>query len=328
MAGDAFGQPEIVQKTYEEVRVRLFRPAPEGFNPIDASDSELLLYGYPARPDAQRHPELHQGWRRVMSRSISRIEPQFAALPMVRGEPISPGTVPVPPIGTSANWAGSVAVPLNAGDPVASVAGWWTVPDVIATAASDDTLYLCATWIGIDGWQPGESVPPSELLQAGTSQAAVWPPGFGQLKGAAAWWEWVPDDPVGITNLGVSLGDVMYCAIRASETEASIYMANQTTGVFTSFGVAARPGTQLAGYSAEWILEVPIATWHGQPIELPEYAIVYFDGCVAHTRSATVLYAGQGELVSMVNASNDQVSIPSAATDTLIRVSWEGGVFE
>ena len=60
----------------EELRVRLFEPAPEGFDPTDSDAEELLAYGYPARPDARHHPEQYRRWRQALSRPIAMIRPE------------------------------------------------------------------------------------------------------------------------------------------------------------------------------------------------------------------------------------------------------------
>jgi len=74
-------RPEGVEKRiHEALGVRLFKPAPEGFDPVEASARELLVHGFPARPDAQLHPELHEQWERIMSRPMAIIEPQFAVM--------------------------------------------------------------------------------------------------------------------------------------------------------------------------------------------------------------------------------------------------------
>jgi hypothetical protein len=59
----------------------LFTPPPPGFDPLRASDRELPVHGYPAQPDAQRHPELHAHWTTVLSRPMTVITLQLAAMP-------------------------------------------------------------------------------------------------------------------------------------------------------------------------------------------------------------------------------------------------------
>lgn len=67
--------------------LRLCTPPPRGFDPLRASGRELLVHGYPARPDAQLHPELHAHWTTVLSRPMTVITPRFAAMPQRRRRP-------------------------------------------------------------------------------------------------------------------------------------------------------------------------------------------------------------------------------------------------
>jgi len=63
---------EAAQAIHDALGVRLFQRPPEGFNPLEAEDRELLVFGYPARPDKDRHPELHETWKRMVSRAAVR----------------------------------------------------------------------------------------------------------------------------------------------------------------------------------------------------------------------------------------------------------------
>jgi hypothetical protein len=247
--------------------------------------------------------------------------------------PIDPGTGPFPTSDYSQFWAGSVAFPQNYDDVVTAVAGTWTVPDVIAPAPGAGA-YMCATWIGIDGWQLPGNTAPLEILQAGTTRligAAYQDTADGAVlvpfNATWAWWEWYPGDSCPITNFTVSPGDLMHCTISpVSATEAAIFLLNKTTGISTPFMVTAPAGVQLFGYCAEWILEVRFdQTVLGLPLQLAEYGSVYFDDCTAQTRSGAVLSAGPGELLTMINADNYAISNTTPVADTLIRVDWASG---
>jgi len=69
-----------LRKANKSLGVRLFKRAPEGFNPITARARELLTYGYPARPDAMLHPQLHELWAEMISRPMQIIDPEFAVM--------------------------------------------------------------------------------------------------------------------------------------------------------------------------------------------------------------------------------------------------------
>jgi Peptidase A4 family len=299
-------RPEVVQqRIHDELGVRLFKPAPEDFDPLEATDRELLVHGYPARPDAKLHPDLHEHWRSMVSRSLSVIEPQFAVRTDKRH-----GMRQSIANDTSTNWSGSVAF-AKKGDAATFVIGQWTVPDVVAPGIGS---FYCSTWVGIDG----DGSP--DVLQAGTEQEIV-SFGFITVHATYAWWEWFPEYEVQITNLPVSAGDIMYCAICVhSDTEAGFYLTNLTTGVATSFTKTAPPKTHLKGNCAEWIVEIP--TVNGSPGHLARYGDVYFDNCIAGTKAHDLLYAGSGDLITMVDGSNHAISTPQAETQELIKVQY------
>jgi hypothetical protein len=319
--------------TYEELGVRLFAPVPDRFDPIKASDHELRAHGYPDRPDAEDHPELHELWKQLMSRVTLMVAPVLIDLPVV--EPptvVSPGNPPPPTRGSSGNWAGSVAF-APAGDAVTSVIGAWTVPHVVIPPGAhssipyDSQAYICATWVGIDGWNGDPGSLHTDPLQAGTTQliASVLG-GMFTIQSTFAWWEWVPDPPFAIENVPVSAGDVMFCRIEArSETEASFFFLNGTTGAATSFAKTAPAHTKLHGISGEWILELPIGSVYGHPLKLAEYWSVFFGNCLADTRLGHLVPGGTGDLITMVNADNVPISSPQALGETAIRVDHASG---
>jgi hypothetical protein len=298
---------EAAHRIHEALGVRLFTPPPEGFKPLKASDRELLVHGYPARPDKKRHPELHERWAQMVSRPMTIIEPQFALRTDKRH-----GMRQTIANDTSTNWSGSVAFAAQ-GDSATYVIGQWTVPDVVAPAAGS---YYSATWVGIDG--DGSS----DVLRAGTEQEIV---SFGPFtfRSTYAWWEWYPDFEVQIANFPVSAGDVMFCAICVhSTTEAGFYLTNVTNGASTSFTKTAPSGTTLVGNCAEWILEAP--TVNGDQSALAKYGDVYFDSCIAGTKNHALLYGGKGDAITMVNASNNPISVPTLETDELVKVRFTG----
>lgn len=264
--------------------VRLFKRAPEGFDPIKASARELLVHGYPARPDARIHPELHEYWKHVMSQPISIIHPQFKALKhkgdwsdLRYGLPSGNG------------WSGSIVFAAR-DDTVTFVSGQWTVPHPIQPKPGD---CICAQWIGIDGAPDDPNANDSyDILQTGTTQMVV-DTVAGALNFSFAWFEWFPADPETITNLEVSPGDTMCATICVySPTEAGIYLLNVTTGIGTSFVKTAPPNNQLVGNCAEWIVEDPVSS----SMNLARYGDVYFDNCFAGTAAGALLFAGTGRL--------------------------------
>lgn len=306
-------KPELWAKKkqiHKELGVRLFKPAPEGFDPMDAGARELLVYGYPARPDARLHPELHEHWKHMMSQAISIIEPQFGVLAhkgdwshLQYGLPAGNG------------WSGSVVFAAS-GDTVTFVSGQWTVPHPIRPKPGD---CICAEWVGIDGANGDPNGNNStDILQAGTTQMVVNTVAGPRLL-SFAWFEWFPANPVPITNLQVSPGDTMYCAICVySPTEAGVHMLNVTSRVGTAFVKTAPPNNQLVGNCAEWILEAPTSS----NMNLARYGDVYFDNCIAGTGAGALLPGGTGRMERMIDINGLGISVSYAENDLLIRVEY------
>ena len=140
MAGDEAGQPRETQASHESLGLRLFSPAPADFNPIQASDRELLIYGYPGRPDAQLFPELRLHWEQMMSRPMRFIQPEFGPAPF--GRRGSQQLSYAPPLPGGYGWAGASAFAAD-GDAFTFVTGQWTVPAVVVPSGQQG-VYACA----------------------------------------------------------------------------------------------------------------------------------------------------------------------------------------
>jgi hypothetical protein len=305
--------------THAEIGVRLFPPVPAEFDPVQASAGELRTYGYPPRPDAALHPELFEHWSRAIAPSMTTIEPRFVDVfrPPVAPGPVEPGPPPFPPRGSSSNWAGSVNFP-DITDGIASVAASWVVPDI--TGPGSKSGDICAQWVGMDGWDPNANAPvTADVVQAGTTQTID-----GSLaQQTYAWWEWVPERWYQIGNFTVAPGDEVYCVVRAlSPTEASFYLANLTRQESKLFWKPAPDKVNvLRGESADWVLEWP----SGTP-RLADFGTVEFDNCVATTAGESVLWAGRGQILTMVDATYNTVMAASMVlSDSQIQVDYAGG---
>ena len=118
------------QALHEALGVRLIPAPPKGFDPVPASDDDLRAYGYPARPDIERYPELHERWSKLVSRPMTFIQPQFEIMEHGRGGRQDPGDRRSLVARTKDSWSGSVMY-ASSQDPVRLVSGMWTVPAVV-----------------------------------------------------------------------------------------------------------------------------------------------------------------------------------------------------
>jgi hypothetical protein len=108
---------------------------PTGFDPLKATDEELIKAGLPRRPDPKTQPGLHAKWKAIMSRSVTHVPSRFHLItqprdPLLRGLKKTAATRAGPAANsTSSNWCGAVVFGLDADDSYVSVSGSWTVPN-------------------------------------------------------------------------------------------------------------------------------------------------------------------------------------------------------
>jgi hypothetical protein len=300
-----------------DLGVRLFTPPPADFDPLTADQRELLVHGFPARPDQDSQRVLYAQWKRRVSRRHTRIEPVFVRnTDKVHGPMRGPSAEAelAGPAGshranaTSTNWSGS-AVFAASGDSFKWVEGEWTVADP-SDPKGGKTSYYSSSWVGIDGWGS------PDVLQAGTESSLV-----NGTKKVYAWWEWYPDFEVAIANFPVSAGDTMFCLICAtSSTTASIWLTNDSTDQQVSFAVTAPAGTVLHGNCAEWIVETP--TVGGSPTTLPDYGVVYFDDAQAMANTAGWVGGNTGTPITLINSAGTALSTPTLEKAELLKLTY------
>jgi hypothetical protein len=314
MSGATPGNPDATASS-QPAGIRLFTPPPAGFDPVRASDRELLAHGYPARPDRQRQPELHRHWTAMLSRPMTVITPRFEVMPgRLGGRRLRYADT----VGTG--WAGTSVITPAGGDPVTFVSGQWTVPAVVPPQG-DHGLSACATWIGIDG--NGEDSP--DILQTGTTQQIT----YGDSQDTFAWFEWFPAAACTISNLDVSPGDVMYGLICVyTSTEAAVYLGNMTTGKLVSFiKDGSSEGLSVTGASVEWILECPQEE-NGDFTILTKFGDVYFDNCIAGTNGSDGLQIVLGgNAFGLTMLGNDDgnivdIAAPLSLNDRAFKVQY------
>ena len=132
------------------------------------------------------------------------------------------------------SWSGYTVSRSQAGFPITSVTGTWTVP---STSGSGDS----SAWVGVDGLGNGF------LLQAGTEQH----PGT-----TVAWWQILPQESTQNNVFNVNVGDTMYASITKECDSASsweVTIIDQTDNQTFSTAVA-YSGPES---TAEWVMEAP-----------------------------------------------------------------------
>ncbi len=305
-----------VRKLASGVTVRTFSLPPTGFNPLEAEDRELAVFGFPARPIGNER--MLRRWEQVFSKPIRVIQPTFRAMDYKRR--FLPTRLPRGEHGTESTdiWSGAV-VHAAAGDRFQWIEGTFTVPNADPPVhAQDGVWYSASSWVGIDGIDGS-----GDVLQAGCD-SDVMVQGNTVQRQLNPWWEWFPADSYWISNLLISPGDTVNCLICVqanSTTQATIFLYNVTSGTGASFQATAPDGTQLQGNTAEWVIErLEIDT---NTAELARYGEVYFDEANAGTVNKALLQGGSGNTIAMVDGGN-VISAGQIEGPTLIQVRYTG----
>ncbi len=330
---------EALPETEGVPKIRTYALPPAGFDPLKATDKELLHHGFPTRPDAAAMPELRRDWERFYSQPLTYVLPTFERHPDRQHGPClrenrkrhtagngksgnGSGTSHKEEISndaTSYNWSGVVCSTDTTLRQFQWVYGQWTVPNVYAPT-SDGTTYYCAVWVGIDG--DGSN----DVFQAGT-QSDVSCVNGSISRNTYLWYEWYPNGEMGISSVPVSPGDVVTCLLCAdSSTSGSVFITNLTSKVHTSFSFSAPSGTTLIGNCAEWVVERPSV--NGSLSSLAEYGNVYFDGAYAtaygpNNVNQITAYPNSGTLLDMINSAGTTLSNPTQETAQLIKLTYD-----
>jgi hypothetical protein len=304
--------------------IRLFSPAPAGFDALTASARDLKRFGFPPRPlDGPNLARYEYVINRLRGKFNYIVPTMRINADRFHGPRKHLSVSPKSTAGsvTSTNWSGSVVHP-PAGKSFSWIQGDWIVPDVGAPAP--DRWYYAASWVGIDG--DGSS----DVCQAGI-ECEVYRSGSSVTRNIYPWWEWYPQSEVQITNFPVSSGDmvtVLLCANPGSgATAATVFFTNRTTGASTSVGLTAPSGTSLSGDCGEWIVEAP--TVGGSQSAIADYGEVYFSACEAHAgpvgeSGGSNVEGGAGTAISMVNSSGAVVSSSNLITPTIVQCEYVG----
>lgn len=306
--------------------IRQAPPPPPGFNPMRASDSELIQYGFPPRPDKDTHPRGSTLWAKMMSRPLNYSPLKFSINTDQIREPQDAASN-VPPA-SSSNWSGAVLTSPPPGTTFYAVSASWVVPDAYPPPSAKsgttftDGTYQCSVWVGIDGWIGPEN---TELIQMGTSSRAIVT-GGQVTQSAYAWFEWFPAFEVPI-NFSVKPGDlihVLVCAGISANNQATVYITNEGADISASFSVTAPTGSTLKGLSAEWIVEDPSGP-NGQ-FPFPDYGAVFFYDTMAWVKDAKSTSTEENLTNStLVDMTNGRSTAVEETPEVLMVYAYDNG---
>jgi hypothetical protein len=279
---------------------------PEGFNHLKATNTELLKYGLPPRPDKTQYPKLAALWESMLSRPLTVVFPEFKINDTVH-HPQNAN----PQNGSGGNaqnsiWSGAVINTPPAGETFYTITGAWIVPNAypppsasVGNGKFTPGTYQSWTWVGLDGWNT------PAVLQGGTqSICTVGSNGSISSHTAAFWIEWYPSSEITL-SLAVSPGDMVQCVVCGqSTTEGTITLINTSAGTSTPSIPLSNPSSKqgvplpLLGATAEWVMEDPSNATTLVPLPFANYGSTFFFNTICASKNSS----GNGQESNLSNA--------------------------
>lgn len=282
--------------------VYAFPAAPRGFNPFTASNTELLTYGLPDRPDQATDANGYALWERAML-ALKTHAADVQARPYSSTNATLIGTPSANVDGTtsakSSNWSGIAntnnLTRWSTSSSFTKVVSFWNTPvpnHPFGNVPCSEGPWFEVTWNGIGGFYSYDS-----LVQGGT--ASYWD--GGGCKGSVetyGWVEWWPSYPI-LTVLcsgkacPVNPGDD-FLAISygvAGTAEQHVFVEDLTQQWSGTFGLTYKSGPGLVGASAEYIVERP-GCGTDCLNALGNYIFEFFNDSYAYDGAGTQFYPG------------------------------------
>jgi hypothetical protein len=281
--------------------VSAFAAPPKGFNPLTATNRELLSYGLPQAPDKDNDAKAYQHWTKAMqalkTHAVDVKAQPYSSTTMRAGAGASPdvdGTANY----TSFNWSGIANTnKLKTWSNKTSfdeVVSFWNVPvpnHPLGNIPCSDGPWFEVTWNGIDGFNNGD------VVQGGT--ADYWDGGgCGGAVQTYGWVEWYPSYSIltiycGSSPCTVNPGDD-YEAVTfgaPGTSTQSVFVEDITQQWSGTFSLAWQSGPGLVGSSAEYIVERPCCNG-GNYFPLGNYIFEFLGYNFAYDGNGTLFFPG------------------------------------
>ncbi len=302
--------------------VHAFPAPPKNFNPLTATNRELLTYGLPQRPDGSDEKSLLH-WQKSMqalkTHAVDVKAQPYSSTSMQSGAAVNSnvdGTVSY----TSGNWSGIANVnkdkTWNKKTSFDEVVSFWNVPvpnHPFGNLPCSEGPWFEVTWNGIDGFNNGD------VVQGGT--ADYWDGGgCGGPVQTYGWVEWYPSYSILAIYCGSSLcpvnpGDDFEAVTFGAPgtSEQFVFVEDITQQWSGTFGLTYITGPGVVGSSAEYIVERPCC--NGSDLfPLGNYIFEFMGYNYAYDAAGTLFYPG--------NTSSSTAIITMLADDGVTDISF------
>jgi hypothetical protein len=301
----------------------VFAAPPSNFDPLTASNRELLSWGLPQRPD--KASKAYEHWERGMlamkaatssggagrttsSKNVLRVT-DVQAQPFTSREMMPVGKMPsespaisaVPTQVTSYNWSGIAQT--NTNTRWNNRSSFTSVDSVFNVPVSDHPFgnVPCAngpwyevSWNGIDGAKNGDVV-------QGGSYDYWYGGGCGGAIAYYGWVEWYPSYSILVLYCGanpcpVSPGDDFWVITYGAPgfSNQNVFVEDISQQWSGTINLAWLSGPGLVGSSAEYIVERPCCTGGGFNLPLNNYVYDFFDYSFAYNGAGIQSFPGSG----------------------------------
>ena len=270
--------------------VRVFPPAPKGFDALGASKTDLARHGLPQRPDPRTQPGPAELWEQRARRyqGFDHLEPELL-----------PADIPTDPVAAGFGLPALVSCgfELSFPAPITILSGTWTVPNLNYSPTPGGFPNHLHTFFGL-GFLDVHVEMTVDAAENVTSLIRIH-------TGAQVALPVRPGDAISAT----------LCLQADADGTAAYFLANETTSQTVNFTIA-------TGFPPARAINAGItrdSQFNGPPDPLAGFGVVYFDELSAFATSGTPRLT-DGVPTTMVDSNGSTLAQPERLTDFTFKV--------
>jgi len=273
--------------------VRVFPPAPKGFDAFAATKTDLARHGLPQRPDPRTQPGLAALWERCARRyrGFDHLEPKLLPADKLP-EPVTAGFLfPLEDCGFELSFPA----------PIVILSGTWTVPNLNHSPSPGGGPNHFLTFFSL-GFLDIHVEMTVDAAQNITTLIRIH-------TGAQVALPVRPGDAISAT----------LCLQTDTAGTAAYFLANETTSQTVNFTIETGfpPAVTIAAGISRF------GQFNGPPDPLARFGVVYFDEIQAFAPNGTPRLT-DGAPTTMVDSNGSTLAEPQRLTDFTFRVTYRG----